>query len=292
MQNLVRKVRQQFHPLFYARKSRFGRLAIHMIDRPVWLAIKDVNFKVRGRLLTHGLAFAAIGSQEINPEALAMTCMQQLDLHSFWDVGANIGYYSWLMKTIRPEIEVVLLEPLPSNLALIKNTIQRHAFPRLTLIPAAASDSSGEGVLNADVLAGATSTLEQEGTTFEERHWGIASSPIKISLVSIDAIHPGHDRIDFMKIDVEGHEKSVLQGASETIASDQPIIFIECGHPGHPCLNSLIAAGYTIVNADKLSLECTESGSNYFCIPPRFSSSVEMLLTTAREKAHDHSRIH
>ncbi|HZY73059.1 MAG TPA: FkbM family methyltransferase [Edaphobacter sp.] len=285
MQGLVRRVRQQFHPLFYARKSPLGRFAIHILDRPTWLTVHQVSFKVRGRLLTHGLAFAVIGSQEVNQEALAITCMEHLHLHSFWDVGANIGYYTWLMKTVAPEAEAVLVEPLPANVALIRDTIQRNAFPSTTLISAAASDSAGEGVLNADSMAGATSTLEHAETTFEERHWGVASTPIRISLISIDAIRPHHGPVDFMKIDVEGHEQSVLRGASKTIASDQPVLFIECGHPSHACLDSLASAGYILIDADRLRIASDEPAGNYFCIPARFSSAVDTLLHIAREKA-------
>lgn len=284
MRNLIRKIRQRFHPLFYARKSSIGRLVIKLIDRPTWLSVKDVNFKVRGRLLTHGLAFGVTGSQEVNPEALAMACIRHLGLHSFWDVGANIGHYTWLTKTVNPDIEVVLFEPLPANIALIRDTLSRNMFSSTTLIPAAASDSPGEGVLRANSLAGATSTLENQGRTFEERHWGIASKDIKISLTSIDEVRAKHIPIDFMKIDVEGHEEAVLRGAGKAIASDQPILFIECGHPNHACLKPLELAGYKVLSGDNLSFDYKET-SNFFCIPPRFASSIDLLLQTAQKEA-------
>src|SRR5271168_4752232 len=92
-------IREKFHPLFYARKFALGRYVIRLVDRPIWMSIPEVHFKIRGRLITHGLAFAATGSQERNPEALALTCVRQLRPRSFWDVGANIGYYSWLLKS-------------------------------------------------------------------------------------------------------------------------------------------------------------------------------------------------
>jgi len=77
---LLRRTREHFHPLFYARKSSLGRFVIRLVDRPVWLSVADVTFKVRGRWLTHNLGFAWVGSQETNAEALARACMRQLKL--------------------------------------------------------------------------------------------------------------------------------------------------------------------------------------------------------------------
>lgn len=285
MRNLIRKLRQKFHPLFYARKSAIGRTVIRLLDQPAWLTVQGVNFKVRGRLLTHGLAFAVIGSQEENPEALATACMRHLRLCSFWDVGANIGHYTWLMKTLNPEVEAVLFEPLPTNQALIRDTLKRNALQKTTLIPAAVSDGSGDGILNADFMAGATSTLAKGGSTFEQRHWGKEATQIGVSLVSIDETRQNHGVIDLMKIDVEGHEETVLRGARRTIASDQPLLLIECGHSHHSCLNSLESFGYTILSADHLSTECNGNTLNYLCVPPRFASSIEALLRMAHLSA-------
>lgn len=287
MQNIIRIIRRKFHPLYYARKSGIGRLAIRLIDRPRWLKVKGVGFKVRGRLLTHGLAFAVTGSQEVNPEALVSVSMRELQLRSFWDVGANIGHYTWLMKTIRPSIEAVLFEPLPANAALIKETLRKNQFQQTTLIEAGVSSSPGEGILNSDTLAGATSTLENQEKTFEERHFGFIPREMKIALVTIDEIRKAHCPVDLMKIDVEGHEADVLRGGHATIQSDQPILMIECGHRDHACLNVLVSLGYTIVNADRIGERCDASTSNYFCIPQRFASQCSSLLEMAgREARH------
>jgi hypothetical protein len=59
MRNPLQQLRERFHPLYYARKSAMGRFAIRLADKPVWLSVSGISFKVRGRLVTHGLAFAA-----------------------------------------------------------------------------------------------------------------------------------------------------------------------------------------------------------------------------------------
>ncbi len=98
------------------RKFALGRYAIRVVDRPIWMGIPGVSFQIRGRMITHGLAFAATGSQERNSEVLALACLRQLHLRSFWDVGANIGYYSWLLKSATPDLNVVLFEHFPRML--------------------------------------------------------------------------------------------------------------------------------------------------------------------------------
>lgn len=283
MRGVLQTIRQKFHPLHYARKTAVGRLVLRTADCPAWISIPGVRFRVRGQLLTHGLAYGMIGSQERNPEALALACLQHFRFRTFWDVGANFGYYSWLLKSAAPELEIVLIEPLPANIKLIRGTIQRNQFADVTLIEAGASDCPGDGILHADELGGSTSSLNNE-ETFEQHHYGTAPKSLRIPLVSIDCMRDRHSRIDFMKIDVEGHEEAVLRGARETISHDQPVLFIECAHEGHRCLTALESCGYRIVDADNLSVDCSGSSANFFCFPVRCHDSMEEVLRLARSR--------
>jgi FkbM family methyltransferase len=256
-----------------------------MVDLPFWLSIPDVEFKVRGRLVTHGLAFAAIGSQEPGSEALALTCIDQLKLESFWDVGANIGYYTWLLKSASPGLRAVLFEASPANAALVRATLKRNQLPDVELMAAGVSDRQGDGYLRVDSLAGATSTLDDSTEqTFEEQHWGIRAGTIRIRLVTIDNERSHRLRVDFLKIDVEGYEAAVLRGAQHTIVSDQPIVFIECFHPEHECLRSLELEGYQFVDSDRLRLQVSTDTTNYFGFPRKLHSQIDLLLAQARKR--------
>jgi FkbM family methyltransferase len=281
----LQQLRERFHPLYYARKSAVGRFVIRLVDLPVWLSIPDVGFKVRCRLVTHGLAFAAIGSQEPGSEALALVCIDHLKLASFWDVGANIGYYTWLLKSASLGLRAVMFEASPANAELIRTTLKRNRLPGVELIAAGASDCQGEGYLRVDSLAGATSTLDNSAEqTFEEQHWGIPSGKTAISLVTIDDERSRRTRVDFIKIDVEGHEAAVLRGAQHTISSDQPILFVECFHPEHVCLEHLEREGYRFIDGDRLQAQVDPGTTNYFGFPRRFHSNIDLLLKQARER--------
>jgi FkbM family methyltransferase len=281
----LQQLRERFHPLYYARKSAAGRFVIRLVDLPVWLSIPDVSFKVRGRLVTHGLAFAAIGSQELGSEALALACIDRLKLESFWDVGANIGYYTWLLRSASPGLRAVLFEASPGNAEFVRTTLERNQLPDVELIAAGASDCQGDGYLRVDSLAGATSTLDQSAKqTFEEQHFGIPSAKTPISLVTIDDERSRRLRVDFLKIDVEGHEAAVLRGAQRTISSDQPILFVECFHPEHACLGYLEQEGYRFVDGDRLKAQVDSETTNYFGFPRKFHSNIDLLLKKARER--------
>ena len=281
MTSPILAIRRRFHPLYYLRKSSLGRTAIRLLDSPVWISIPRVTFKVRGRRITHGLAFAATGSQEPIDELLAIACVQRLGLRSFWDVGANIGFYSWLLKSVAPDLEIVLFEPLPANIAMIRETLRGCSFADVSLVAAGASDRSGETMLRIDALAGATSSIEVNQPTFEERHFGVSSRLEAIRIRSIDDERPNHGPIDLMKIDVEGHEASALRGAQRTITSDQPVLFIECGHPGHPCLDQLERMGYRLIDNELKN----GKPANYFAFPERFVSSIPTVLESADQMA-------
>lgn len=290
MRRHLQLIRERFHPLFYARRSSLGRKIIHLLDRPVWMHLQGVEFKVRGRMISHGLAFAIVGSQEKNPESLALACIYRLGLRSFWDVGANIGYYSWVLRAAAPHLKIVLFEPFPPNADLIRATINRNKFKQVTLISAGASDATGMKTLRTNAEAGATSSFETETMTFEERHWGVRAGFVKIPVVTIDDQSSRYEPVDFIKIDVEGHEQSVLRGALKTISFSQPVLFIECDHPGHPCLAPLQQLGYRFVDADRLISGLRADTVNLFAFPERFASSIDTLLEIALQHRR-HKRV-
>ncbi len=281
----MQQLRERFHPLYHARKSATGRFLIGLADLPVWFSVRDVGFKVRGRLITHGLVFAAVGSQEPESKALALACMDRLKLESFWDVGANIGYYTWLLKSFRPELRAVLFEASPSNAEFVRATLKQNHLPGVELIVAGASDRQGEGYLRVDSLAGTTSTLDASTEqTFEEQHWGIPSRKALIPLVTVDDERSHRLKVDFLKIDVEGHEAAVLRGAQRTISSDQPVLFVECFHPEHACLADLEREGYRFVDGDRLRPQIDSETTNYFGFPSKFHSDIDLLLDEARAR--------
>ena len=263
-----------------------GRFVIRLIDLPVWLSIPrcKVSRCAAAWLLTAWLLPRSdLRNRDLKP--LRWHVSIALRLESFWDVGANIGYYTWLLKSASPGLRAVLFEASPANAELVRATLERNQLPDVELIAAGASDRRGDGYLRVDSLAGATSTLDHSAEqTFEEQHWGIRAGTTPIRLVTIDDERSRRLRVDFLKIDVEGHEAAVLEGAQHTIFSDQPIIFVECFHPEHECLKCLEREGYRFVDGDRLKPQVDTDTTNYFGFPRKFHPQIDLLLEQARDR--------
>lgn len=141
-----------------------------------------------------------------------------------WDVGANTGLYSLTARCVNPAARVTAFEPHPlvfdrltKNLAL--NGYSNVRANRLALGSRECNlflESSGE---DEDTEAHVRETAAPST--------GRVSFPVQV--VAGDTYRPreGIDRVDLIKIDVEGHEGEVLQGLRECLGRWRPTILLE-----------------------------------------------------------------
>jgi FkbM family methyltransferase len=129
------------------------------------------------------------------------------------DVGANIGYYALMFSSLLHDNGmIVCLEPDPDNLRELRTNISRNRLDNIVAIrPVAAGASDGTAMFE----AGSNGRIVPEGS-------------IEVPIVAIDSL--GLPKVNFLKIDVEGYEGSVLDGARKTIEQDRPTLFLEL-HP-------------------------------------------------------------
>lgn len=134
------------------------------------------------------------------------------------DAGANEGMYVLFMR--RHARHVLAFEPLS---ALYTKLCHRFA-PDVTVRNIALSDSVGTAVLHVpmagnDPVSG-LSSLNPIVAAAHARH-----IEVRVPTMPLDAIYDGE--LGFMKIDVEGHEEAVLEGARGTIARCRPRLLVE-----------------------------------------------------------------
>jgi FkbM family methyltransferase len=133
------------------------------------------------------------------------------------DVGANIGVLTFLAAAIVGNAgRVIAVEPNPDNLQLLYRGIVLNQFTNVEVLPHAAS--SRRDVFS---LTGGTSNTHligarapQEGGYFVQ------------SIVLDEAL--GHlARLDFVKMDIEGHEPQAIEGFVRSIERHRPVLLVE-----------------------------------------------------------------
>jgi FkbM family methyltransferase len=134
------------------------------------------------------------------------------------DVGANIGHYSMLVRKVYPNSKVFAFEPHPKTFQTLLDSSQAGGFSAFNL---GCSDTSG----NAELFDYADDTRVSEHASMyqaviEQAHKSAARA-IPIRLTSIDAFAEQHgiQEIHLLKIDTEGNELKVLQGARKMISA-------------------------------------------------------------------------
>jgi FkbM family methyltransferase len=142
---------------------------------------------------------------------------------TFVDVGANRGVYSY--RALEFCSHVYALEAHPTLAAPLRRVLGRRG----TVLNVAASDKRGNAQLAIPFRDGVEvdtrSTLEANANPgFELRTTSVETYPI-------DDLDLGP--VGVIKIDVEGHEHSVLEGAIGTLTHDKPVVIVECEERHH-----------------------------------------------------------
>ncbi|MBK8094079.1 MAG: FkbM family methyltransferase [Verrucomicrobiaceae bacterium] len=129
-----------------------------------------------------------------------------------FDVGANIGEWSVFMHKYQPQARLFLFEP---SQECIKQLFDKH-IPNATIIGKACSHQSGVADFYASSPTDGSASLHARGESyFAEEKYLVSSVPT----TTIDEIMhlESLTTIDFLKMDVEGHEYSVLEGAAAAL---------------------------------------------------------------------------
>lgn len=165
------------------------------------------------------------------------------------DVGSHVGRYSLIAAKCGSR--VVSIEPDPSNFAMLESNIRLNKFSNITPLQLALSDSPGRRRF---FLAGGgdsgTSSLEQDW--FWRLDAGVKRREVEVQCETLDRLISslGMDRIDWLKIDVEGHEISVLQGASATLSRTRKLILEVAEGNEARCQEIVGSAGFRLVDVD------------------------------------------
>jgi len=146
-----------------------------------------------------------------------------------FDIGANVGEYTYVLEKTVGSQYTYSIEPVPQLSSKL-----RKLFPKCTVLDVALSGEEGTQRLKIPIINGdplwSRSTLEQ----FSE----VGETSALFEQVRAQTLDTLCDEINvkdvqFIKIDVEGHELKVLQGATRVLATSRPVLMVEVEQRHH-----------------------------------------------------------
>jgi FkbM family methyltransferase len=213
-------------------------------------------------------------------DANVMNCCERLlrpgDV--FYDVGSSAGVFALDFAKSIPDLTVFAFEPQPSLAKHIRRSIEANQFDRVKVMEVLLGDEVGDASLFL------TSHSVHASTIPRERHYRELRLPLRTldDLAAAGEVAPP----DFIKIDVEGSELNVFQGAGAMLKAHQPSIVFEAdenmnrmGYTAGDLLNLLTkAAPYAfslIDDAGTLTpLRRPYPSGNFLALSPRHGGRV------------------
>jgi len=181
------------------------------------------------------------------------------------DVGANKGLYSYAFSKMFSAVHA--FEICPDHC----RQLQAYRSPRITLHTVGLSNRIAKEKLYVPVLS--TGWVLDSWASLESGNCPDAAGQIEktVEVCPLDSF--GFKQCSFLKIDVEGHELEMLEGAEKTIRATLPRILIEVREKNLMAVDRFLEGlGYQRASLENLlGLEGAEG--NYFYLPPQVSAS-------------------
>ena len=180
------------------------------------------------------------------------------------DVGANYGYYSLLWAAQRPTNRVVAFEASPRNHSQIEENISRNGFDR-------------QIELHRVAIGRVAGSLQFDIGPPDQSGWGglstaASSNTVAVDVVRLDELWSMGDDVGVLKIDVEGADTWVLQGAERLLKAKRiKAIYYEQNKPRMRELNIELREAEDFLRAMSYAVEPLSDPSKdlveYFAYP-------------------------
>lgn len=243
----------------YARRFPVQKGKVRVVER-LWKQAAGESGHRRTARLDSGFDIACDLSQQLQRqyyyfgtywlERAELACWQEVARRSttVLDVGANLGVYSLAARAANAESAIHAFEPTPAHAAHLRQTVASNGIEGLHVHELAVGATSGEAVLN--LWSGERG--DNEGMNF------ITDAPrsaetLAVRITSLDDFcdQQGIQRIDLMKMDVQGNERAVLDGAKRLLDEGRiGTVFVELSWDDTPAcpatavVEAFAAAGF------------------------------------------------
>ncbi|GAB1422665.1 hypothetical protein MASR2M15_29040 [Anaerolineales bacterium] len=228
--SLYRKTLKRFKPFHAALHWVMTHSVIPLLEKKrSFETIADDPFWFRLELLT--------GRHETATTQKVQTLLQPG--MTVLDIGAHVGYYARLFSNeVKENGRVIAFEPHPRTFEVLGRNIQ--AFPNIQALNLAASDSEGSAELYDYLMMSASGSLnydesmvdlQQSQTSshdiaprlkgFEMQTFSVQTRPGDVCLAELNI-----EKVDFIKMDIEGAEIKALRGLQHTIQNSPNLYMV------------------------------------------------------------------
>ena len=213
---------QKLYNFFAADVSPHGIIACKLSVRPfsrVPVAL-DMGDEICNRMYFFGFR----GGYE--PETTAFLRNNIRDKKCFFDIGANVGYYTLLAaEWMQQGSQIHAFEPSPEVFQQLQRTV-RHARGAANIHLSSTALSNTDGKAAFYLPTNGAWTL---GSLTQDFSYARGGTPIQVPTTRLDTYCHTHGvpRIDLIKMDVEGAEKQVLEGMGDLLSKWAPAIICE-----------------------------------------------------------------
>ncbi|MGE0568466.1 MAG: FkbM family methyltransferase, partial [Bacteroidia bacterium] len=212
----------------------------------------------------------------------------------FFDIGSNIGYYSFVAKSFNPSIKVFAFEPMPSVRKYLEINCKLNNFHDVKIHEIALSNSNTEATFYSNKnprFPEIEDHLYGDNSLIEEATGNISKIEVKVKTQTLDIfvernLNPDQ-KIDLMKLDTEGSENLVLEGAKNVLKNHRPIIMCEVikGFIEKEIETILLSNNYKLFAVNENGLTevnnlIVEKGKlDFFFVPEEKVDKVEIFLS-------------
>jgi FkbM family methyltransferase len=157
-----------------------------------------------------------------------------------YDIGANIGFFTLnAARLVGANGCVYAFEPVPQVAETLRANIELNAFDNVVITEAAVH--SRTGVADLDLSGGTTAAHVVQGVPSAVDLLRVETQRLD-DLVAAGTLRPP----TLVKIDVEGAERDVLAGMSQTVRAHRPVVICELHGSQDEFLAELADAGYVV----------------------------------------------
>lgn len=181
-----------------------------------------------------GLRYWVNSIEKADPNLLRWTEDLLDDSATVWDIGSNLGIFAAAAESRRQVNDVIALEPDLTLASYIRSTVDKNDLGEtIKVLPVAASDTE-------QIARFSVSDRSRARNSLEDRLDSNVLRETLVPTISLDFLLRETSPPDFLKIDVEGAELSVLQGAKDLLQTSRPKIVCEVSQENEHAVTTLL----------------------------------------------------